>query len=90
MRQFGIQVALEHVQPRAAIARQLAPAGNLRHGSRGLAPPQLELEQPVPGRRVALGEEQVGLVLRVDVVDAPLVASDLHGRGQPGDRDRLR
>ena len=90
VRQLGIQVALEHVQPRAAIARQLTPAGNLRHRSRGLAPPQLELEQPIPGRRVALGEEQVGLVLRVDVVDAPLVASDLHGRGQPGDRDRLR
>ena len=63
------------------IALQLAPAEDLGHRAGGLPPPHLELEQPILGRGVALREEQVGFVLRVDVVDAPAIADDL---------DRLR
>ena len=66
------------------IARQLAPAENLGHRAGGLPPPHLELEQPILRGGVALREEQVGLVLRVDVVDAPAVAEDLDRLRQPG------
>ena len=56
-----VQVAAELVQPRAAIARQLAAAEDLRDRAGRLPPPDLELEQPIPRGGVALGEEQVGL-----------------------------
>ena len=55
----------------------LARPEDLGDGPGRLAPPQLELEQPIARRGEALREEQVGLVLRVDVVDAPAIADDL-------------
>ena len=69
--QLGSHVAPEPVQPRPDVALQLAGPENLRDGARRPPPPDLELEEPVAGRRVALGEEEVRLVLGVDVVDAP-------------------
>jgi hypothetical protein len=76
--QILIEVAAEHVQARAAIAPQLAAAEHFSDGAGGLPPPDLELEQAIARRGVALREEQVGFVLRVDVVDAPAVAEDFH------------
>ena len=81
---LGGQVAAEPVQPRPDVALELARPENLRHRAGRLPPPHLELEQPVAGRRVALGEEEVRLVLGVDVVDAPAVGDDLHRRLQAG------
>ena len=86
MVQLGVEVAAEHVQPGAAVAGQLAAADDLGHRARGLPPPQLELEEAVPGRGVSLREEQVRFVPGVDVVDAPAVTPDLHRLGQPGYR----
>ena len=82
---LGGQVATEPVQPRPDVALELAGTENLRDGARRLPPPHLELEQPVAGRRVALGEEEVRLVLGVDVVDAPAVGDDLHRRLEAGE-----
>ena len=85
--QLIIHVAAKLVQARAAVACQLAAAEDFRDGASCLPPPHFELEQPVLRRGVALGEEQVGFVLRVDVVDAPAVADDLDGLGEPGNLD---
>ena len=79
--QFGVEIAAEHVQPRADVAIDLTRPENLGDRSRRLPPPHLELEQPISGRGIALREEQVVLGLGVDVVDAPAVAHDF---------DRLR
>ena len=79
--QLGVEIAAEHVQPRADVALHFPRPENLGDRPGCLAPPQFELEQPVLRGGVALREEQVRLVLRVDVVDAPPVAQDL---------DRLR
>ena len=86
---LGGHVAAEPVQPGPDVALELAGPENLRHRARRLPPPHLELEQPVAGRRVALGEEEVRLVLGVDVVDAPAVGDDLHRRLQAGDLQAL-
>ena len=72
----------------------LARPEDLGDGTGRLPPPHLELEQPIPRRGVALREEQVGLVLRVDVVDAPAIAHDLdrlrQARRSAASRRRLR
>ena len=74
----------------AAIALQLALAQDLRQRAGCLPAPELELEEPVAGGRVPLGEEQVRFVLGVDVVDAPAVAADFHRLSHAGHRQRLR
>jgi hypothetical protein len=82
--QFVVQVAAEHVQARALVPPRLARAQDLGHRARGLPPPHLELEQAILRCRVALREKQVGLGLRVDVIDAPAVAEDINRLAQPG------
>src|SRR5207237_6045699 len=86
--QLRLQIAAEAVQPRADVARQLLVAQNLRHGARRLAPPHLELEQPIARGRIPLYEEQVVLVLRVDVVDAPAIAQEIDRLAQAIDDER--
>ena len=86
---LGRHVAPEPEQPRADVALQFARTEDLRHRAGRLPPPQLELEQPVARRRVALREEEVVLVLRVDVGDAPPVGHDLDRRLQAGSPERL-
>ena len=86
---LGGHVAAEPVQPRPDVALQLAGPENLRHRARRPPPPDLELEQPVAGRRVALGEEEVRLALGVDVVEAPAVGDDLHRGLKPGELQAL-
>ena len=83
VRELGVEIAAEHVEPRAAVPLQFAPAQDLGDGARRLPAPHLELEQPVLRGRVALREEQVLLGRRVDVVDAPAVAPDLDRLRQP-------
>lgn len=77
--ELGLEVAAEHVEARADVALELARAEDLGDGACGLAPPDLELKEPVARRGVALCEEQVVLALGVDVVDAPAVADELDG-----------
>src|SRR5262245_39105537 len=79
--EFGIEIAAEHVEARADVTAKLAPPEHFGHRAGCLPPPDLELEESILRRGVSLREEQVGLVLRVDVIDAPAVADDL---------DRLR
>jgi hypothetical protein len=64
------------MQPRPDVALQLLATEDLGNGTRRLSPPELELEEPIARRGVPLGEEQVVLRLRVDVIDAPGVAQD--------------
>jgi hypothetical protein len=74
---------------RADVPVELPPAEDLGHGAGRLPPPDLELEQPVARRRVTLREEQVGLVLGVDVIDAPPVGHDLDRCPQTGELQRV-
>ena len=83
-----------HVAPDTAaagpdVARQRPRPLDLGQGPGRLAPPELELEEPVAGGVVPLGEEQVVLVPGVDMGDPPPVAQDLHRLRQPGDRQDL-
>ena len=86
--QLRLEIAAEHVQPRADVALQLLAAEDLRDRAGRLAAPQLELEQPIARGGVALREEQIALALRVDVIDAPAVAQDLDRLTQPVDTQR--
>ena len=86
---LGREVAPEAEQAGAGVALELPRAEDLGDGAGGPPPPDLELEQPVAGRRVALGEEQVMLVLRVDVGDPPAVGHDLDRRNEAGRIERL-
>src|SRR5690606_36002166 len=83
VRVIGCELALHapavHEEARPAVALELSRAEYLGHGSRGLAAPELELEQPVVRRVVALREEEVVLVSGVDVRDPPPVADYLDG-----------
>ena len=62
--QLGRHVAPEAEEPRADVPLELARTEDLGHRAGRAAPPDLELEQAVAGRRVTLREEQVELVLR--------------------------
>ena len=86
--QFGLQVAAESMQPRADVALQLFRPENLGHGPRGLAPPHLELKQPIAGGGKALREEQIRFVPRINVVEPPPIAKHLDRLGEPGDGQR--
>ncbi len=83
--ELGLQVAAEHVQARADVALQRLGSEDLGDGAGGLPAPDLELEQAVARRRVALREEQIRLVLRVDVIDAPTVAQHFDRGREPAD-----
>jgi hypothetical protein len=74
----------------ADVALQLLRPEDFGDGAGRLAAPQLELKQAVARRGVALGEEQVALVLRVDMVDSPAVAQHLDRLTQPGHLERRR
>jgi hypothetical protein len=50
-----------------------------------LAPPEFELEEPVTGGVIPLGEEQVFFGFRVDVGNAPVIDQNLHGLAEAGD-----
>ena len=86
--QLALQIAAEHVQARADVACELLASEDLRHGAGRLPPPQLELKEPIAGGGVALREEEVALVRRVDVIDAPAVAQDLDRFGEAVDAQR--
>jgi hypothetical protein len=97
-----VQIAAEHVQARADVALQLRPTEDLGRGAGGLTTPHLELEEPIARGGVALREEQIVLVLRVDVIDAPMIPDDIdrlvdtdrdnvaRGGGPGGGSDRRR
>ena len=87
--QLGREVAPEAEQAGAGVALQLAGAEHLGDRSGRAAAPDLELEEPVAGGRVALREEQVVLVLGVDVGDPPAVGHDLDRCDQSGRSERL-
>ena len=72
--QLARHVAAEPQQPGPDVAGQRPWPLDLRQRPRGLAPPELELEEPVAGGVVSLGQEQVVLVPGVDVGDPPAVA----------------
>ena len=55
-----------------------------------LPPPDLELKESILRRGVALREEEVAFVLRVDVIDAPAVADDLDRLAEPRGLQRAR
>ena len=81
--QLVIHVTAEHVEARASIAQQLAAAKDLGDGAGRLPSPHFELERAILRGGISLREEQVALVLRVDVIDAPAIAEDLHWLRQP-------
>src|SRR5215831_18543431 len=87
---LGLHVAAELEQSRTDVARELARAEQLGDGAGRLAPPQLELEEPVRGRDVPLREKQIVLVLRVDVRDAVSVAENLDGPGETRGTEGVR
>ena len=82
-REFGGQAAAVLEEARSLVTREFAPADDLRHGARRLTPPHFELEGAVACGRVALREEEVVLVCRVDVRNAPAVAEYLHPAREP-------
>ena len=80
---------LRHVAPELQqagpdVTRQGPWPLDLRQRSRGLAPPQLELKEPVAGDVIPLGEEEVVFVPCIDVGNTPAVAEDLDGLIQAG------
>ena len=87
---LGREVAPKAEQARAGVALDLSRAENLGDRPGGAPPPDLELEEPVARRGVALREEQVVLVLRVDVGDAPPVGDDFHRCDQTRRVERFR
>ena len=89
MPHLGREVAPEAEQAGAGVALQLAGSENLGNRSGRPPAPDLELEEPVAGGRIALGEEQVMLVLGVDVGDPPAVGHDLDRSDQAGRIERL-
>src|SRR5438552_12888331 len=64
-------------QPCADVALELTATEKLRDGTGGLSSPDLELKETIARRRVALGEEEIVLVLGVDVRNAQAVAQNL-------------
>ena len=77
-RQVGSKASPILEQSRTLIALQLARANHLGHRARRLASPHLELECPIARRGIALREEEIVLVLRVDVGHPPPVAQHFH------------
>jgi hypothetical protein len=67
------------------IAVECLRALNLSQRAGHLATPDFELEETITGGVVALGEEQIVLVLGVDVRDTPTVGQDFDGFLQTGD-----
>ena len=74
----------EHHQPGAPVVVEGLGTEDLGEPPLAPAAPHLHLPQPVLGHDVALREEQVVVVLRVDVGHPPLVADHLDRRLQAG------
>ena len=89
MLQLGRQVSAESMKSRPDVPLKLPRPQNLGHGTGRLTAPDLELKQSVTGGGIALRKEQVRLVVRVDVIDAPAVGDDLDRRRQTGGPQRL-
>src|SRR5262245_19446709 len=75
--EVGIEIAAEHMEARADVTAKLAPPEHFGHRAGCLPPPDLELEESILRRGVALREAQVGLAPPVEGIDAPAVADDL-------------
>jgi hypothetical protein len=54
------------------------------------ASPEVDLEEPIPSGIEALGKEQIGLVLRVDMRDPPTVDQDFDRLPQAHNSDCIR
>ena len=73
----------EHEEPRLPIAVECGGAKDFREPSLVLHAPHVELPQTILRGDVALREEQVLFILRVDVRHAPFVANDLDRFAHP-------
>ena len=74
---------LTHIAPEAkesgsGVSHHHAGPQDLRHRSRRLPTPDLQLEEPVSGHVESLGEEEVVLTPGIDVRHAPTIPQDLH------------
>ena len=89
VREFHVHVAAIAHETRRPVTCHPARPQRLGHRARGLPAPQLQLEQPIACRAVALRKKQIMLVLRFDVDDARAVPREGHRRLQPLGADRL-
>jgi hypothetical protein len=84
-----LEVSAKQVKPRPNVPLDLLRPKNFGDCARRLPPPDLELEQPIPGRVVALSEEEIVFGIRIDVIDAPSVSKHLHGAFEAAHAQRL-
>ncbi|CAA9342070.1 MAG: hypothetical protein AVDCRST_MAG90-2033 [uncultured Microvirga sp.] len=84
---FGRHVAAVEEEPRGAVLRQKTRAEIGGEPPQPALAPQVDLPEPVAGGVEALGEEQIGFVLRPDMRDAPAVDRDVGGLGEARDGD---
>ena len=83
--EFLVEVAAKEEEAIADVAVEFVRAEDFSDGSGGLAAPDFELEETVARDVVALGEEEVVFVFRVDVGDAPVVLANFDGLGEAGE-----
>jgi hypothetical protein len=86
-RVLGLEVAAEKELAGGGVGSDEARPELLGHLAFAASAPLVELPEPIARGAVALREEQVALVLRVDVGDARRVPDDLDRRGHAGDVD---
>ena len=84
MTELALHVAAVSEQPRPDVALELSRPEQFRHCPCRLSSPDLELKEPIPSRRVTLGEEEIVLVAGVDVRDAGVVTDDLDRGSKAG------
>ncbi len=85
-----VEIAAKEEEAIADVAFEFARAEDFGDGSGGLAAPDFELEETVARDVVALGEEEVVFVFRVDVGDTPVVLEDFDGLGEAGELEGFR
>jgi hypothetical protein len=85
--EFLVEIAAKEEEAIADVAFEFAGAEDFGDGAGGLAAPDFELKEAVARDVVALGEEEVVFVFRVDVGDAPVVLADFDGLSEAGKLD---
>lgn len=80
-----VEIAAKEEEAIADVAVEFVGAEDFGDGTGGLAAPDFELEETIPRDVVALGEEEVVFVFRVDVGDAPVILEDFDGLGEAGE-----
>ena len=79
---FSVERTPEHHQPGAAVVVERVRSENLGEASLVPPTPHLHLPEPVLRHDVALGKEEIVIVLGIDVRYPPLVPDDLHHLSQ--------